>query len=573
MIGMILAGAVIVALSFLPFEVVKAKIDTIGRYENAQFYTKDFYATLRLSMWGGALLLLLAALFCNYTIYTYLSSLPASFTSLLLDLRRLLREIIKSTQFYPLLLIMIAAVIIRLYFLGEPMRYDESSSFLLHSSRPFTYALSYYIGPGNHLFHTLLSRSAYLLLGNEPWVLRLPALIAGILLIPVSFIVMRSIFTATTALLAAGLVCSSSVLIFQSTNARGYTLICLFFLLILGIGMYLQTHKNPSAWILFTLFSALGFYTIPIMLYPFGMVITWLVVSAKRGTVLSTLKNICLAVFFVMLLTLLLYAPVIILSGVKSLIANSVVRPLIWADFKSRFFAPPIGIWNLWTRDLPTTIICLLITGFGMSLLFHKKIPSRSPSLVAAAGIFLLPELIIHRVVPPPRIWLFLLPLFLGISASGLCHLWNLLPGKGARGKSLAFASLTVMLLLFLCYNVIRRAPLHHNEYATFRDGESVAQFLSNYLQEGDRILAFSSVSMPLRYYLHKSSGLQGFLYTDVDSSTRLLIIENYPANGRRETVEEVLSKEGVEEKYWSEPEIVKRFEFSCLYELRRLSP
>ena len=63
------------------------------------------------------------------------------------------------------------------------MRYDEALTFNEFASRPLYYGLSYYPDPNNHLLNTLLMHLAFLGLGNQPWVLRLPALAAGVLLV------------------------------------------------------------------------------------------------------------------------------------------------------------------------------------------------------------------------------------------------------------------------------------------------------------------------------------------------------------------------------------------------------
>ena len=61
-----------------------------------------------------------------------------------------------------------------------------------------------------------------------------------------------------------------------SNNARGYTLVALFTLLTLILGDIVRKEKNLFAWGLISLFSALGLYTVPVMLFPFGVLFVWL---------------------------------------------------------------------------------------------------------------------------------------------------------------------------------------------------------------------------------------------------------------------------------------------------------
>ena len=86
-----------------------------------------------------------------------------------------------------LLVILLLTIGLRLFFLFQPMRYDEANTFIQYASKPLYVRPSDYSLPNNHLFHTFLVHTAYLLLGNKPWVIRLPALIAGILLAPASY--------------------------------------------------------------------------------------------------------------------------------------------------------------------------------------------------------------------------------------------------------------------------------------------------------------------------------------------------------------------------------------------------
>src|SRR2546430_17708472 len=61
----------------------------------------------------------------------------------------------------------------------DPMRYDESYSFLHFVARPLDIGLTRYPLPNNHVFQTLLAHVAWLVFGDDPPVLRLPALVAG----------------------------------------------------------------------------------------------------------------------------------------------------------------------------------------------------------------------------------------------------------------------------------------------------------------------------------------------------------------------------------------------------------
>ena len=272
-----------VMLSLLPFEIVKAKIDALGRHGSTDFFTARYYAQISLYIRITSLAILLLSILFLKKLHAYLVTLFQSFLQAVKDVLQLCKRLCADKkQMAGLLIIIIFAVVMRIWFLFEPMRYDEATAFTLYSSTPLQYALSNYFNPGNHLFQTFLTHVSYKLFGNEPWILRLPLLIAGVLVVPVIYIVMAKLFTATAALFGAGLVAASSAMIIFSTNARGYMLLCLFFLMLIGLGLYLLEHNNSAAWMGYTIVTALGFFTIPVMLYPFGIVATWLLIAALR---------------------------------------------------------------------------------------------------------------------------------------------------------------------------------------------------------------------------------------------------------------------------------------------------
>ena len=110
-----------------------------------------------------------------------------------LNILMMCRDLVKNdrTYLFFLALICVYAFIIRCFYIFQPMRYDESYTFINYASKPLIIGLSCYIRPNNHLFHTLLVHIVYILFGNNIWVIRLPAFIAGICIVPMSYIVSR----------------------------------------------------------------------------------------------------------------------------------------------------------------------------------------------------------------------------------------------------------------------------------------------------------------------------------------------------------------------------------------------
>src|SRR6516165_8653441 len=160
----------------------------------------------------------------------------------------------------------------RIYFIDEPMRSDEAYTYNEYATRSLYDAVSLYTFPNNHLLHTLLVHLTVRWFGGAPWAVRLPAMLAGLALIPATYAMVRQLVDSRSALFAAAFVTASDPLISYSVNARGYTLLCLITVLFVWSASRLRDEKGGSFrdWLLVTVLPPLGFFTIPIMLFPFG---------------------------------------------------------------------------------------------------------------------------------------------------------------------------------------------------------------------------------------------------------------------------------------------------------------
>ena len=171
-----------------------------------------------------------------------------------------------------LVLITAFGALLRILELQRPMGSDESATFLYYASRPLLLALTIYGSPNNHLLHTALMHISSAMFGDAEWALRLPAFLAGMAMIPLTYLAARA-FEAEGALIAAALTASWPALIDYSTDARGYTLLCCFTLIAAAAMALVVRSGNSAAVVIFAIASALGFYTVPVMLYPFVMLV------------------------------------------------------------------------------------------------------------------------------------------------------------------------------------------------------------------------------------------------------------------------------------------------------------
>ena len=469
-----------------------------------------------------------------------------------------------------LFIILLLGMAVRLTFLFQPMRYDEAFSFTHFASKPLSLGLSDYSFPNNHLFHTFLVHLAYSTLGNQPWVIRLPAVLAGIFLVPASYIATRIFYHKDAALLTAGLVASSSILIEYSTNARGYTLVCLIFLVTLTFGAFLMQRVDLSPWVLFSAISATGFYTIPIMLYPFGIVIVWLFLtillekSQRDRAVL--LQRLGISIAITALLALLLYLPVFLSSGLTAVIGNRFVRPKAWSEFFSQFPASLLSVWQQWSRDIPLAISLFLVFGFFASLLFHRRVCTYRVPVVAAALLWVLPVITVQRVIPFERVWLFFLPLYLGLASAGLSYLLG--ASRFSSARSIVFTTGTLVLTIWLSLNVVQsRSVYYSNETGTLRDAEAIALFLKGYLKSGDRVIASVPSDAPLVYYFNLHEIPLKYFTGDLVSNKRIMVVVN---ESHHQTLKWFLDRMKLEGVDFNTTEVIRRYDSATLYQINK---
>src|SRR5690606_29624949 len=79
--------------------------------------------------------------------------------------------------------------------------------------------------------------------------------------------------------ITAGFMAVSSVFIEYSTNARGYTLQTVLLLMVIVLANALQKRSRPALWLCLVIFSVMGFYTVPTMLYGWGAVMLWMLLT------------------------------------------------------------------------------------------------------------------------------------------------------------------------------------------------------------------------------------------------------------------------------------------------------
>ena len=539
----ILAGLFLIALSLFPYGMLASFADSImpdGEFESLtegnEIVFRVFFAVTGLLFFAP-----FSIIVCHQ--WPRVSFFLRTF---LADTRRFFCELRPSKKeklfLAAVLIIMVMAVVYRLEYVNSSLHHDEAYTYMAfaHSLRT---AISDYHLPNNHVLHSILVYLSTQPFGNAPWAVRLPAFTAGTLLVPFIYMLGKRFYDRWVGLGAALLVVLSPALIGYATNARGYSLIALFTLITIILGDVVLREKNLFAWGLLSVFSAFGFYTVPVMLFPFSMLYVWLLVenwictSGIYHSKWDFLRYWLVSGLATAIFTLLLYLPIMIYSGPQKLFANEFVAPAAWQDMLNIFSNRFERTWLEWTNGVPAFLVFLCILGVVLSLIFQKRLSGRKVPLQLTALLWLAVLLVIRRPQAGSKIWVFLLPLALLWAAAGIFGLLGLV-----KVKSLPLSALAVGLLFAA---TLGRAawllPQLPELWAIHGDEENAVQIVESRLETGEEKDVAPTDDASVWYYaeLH---GLSAVLYRSESAFDRLFVFVN-PDEGQ--TPASVMDKRG----------------------------
>ena len=437
-----LFGLSLLLIVLLPFGTMKTLLNVLSRDGNLSLLRMDNAVVFRFLIGASGLSLLGLA----YLTGKHLWEMVIRF------IRQMWRDFRKFFSFsnisrsekgflVSLSVVTILAGINRLALMESPMLHDEAYTVVTYADS-FFHALTDYSMPNNHVFHTLLVYLSVRAFGLAPWSARLPAFLAGVLVIPGVYFLAKQIYDPWTG----------------------------------------------------AIFSALGRFTVPVMLFPFGMLFVWLFLEnlaaspAPYSSKWEFIRYWLIAGFLTAFLTILLYAPVLIYTGPQKLFANGFVAPLTWADLPDTWHARLIDTWAEWTHGVPLAITIMLLAGWVSSLIFHRKLANIRVPLQLAALLWITFLLITQRSNAWAKVWVFLLPLMLIWSAAGIIGLMRNVHLKFLYGLSLA-SILTAVVLFVGGLSTLRLIPEIHGLWSQRGDVENAVLFFKNSISDTDLIV------------------------------------------------------------------------------------
>ncbi len=398
-------------------------------------------------------------------------------------------------------LITLAGGALRMAFLDHPMRYDESMVYLNYVIYPLYEIPQRYTEVQNHILHTMLVHEAVRFFGNSPPVLRLPAFLAGTALIPTSILCGWLLSKRISVALSGGaFVATATVLVDYSTNSRGYTIVALLTMCLFAITCHVVRYPlRRRWWLIWVVVSALGTFTIPIMVIP--IVSFWIALHARallgksrrRRHILLSWANLsaCLAA----VITSILYLPSLLALGTNRLsrVPNSVhhYSNTVVGDLHNMVST----VARDWTIDLPTIAPALIILGLFLGIIRPNGRRNMFKPLLLGLFASSLLAILALPVTPYPRVWLYLLPALIVLGFHGLTKI----PFENVRRATLIVLTTCAIINASRTFS---REFLVSEDPHTLVDADRIARLFA---AEENRAYAFISLpSTPApRYYLN----------------------------------------------------------------------
>jgi hypothetical protein len=396
------------------------------------------------------------------------------------------------------------AIALRACFADQPMRYDESFTFLYFVKSGYG-DLFYYPLPNNHILYTLLEKLSVLAMGSSPVGIRLPALLAGVALIPLTYRLCRKLNHQSIGIFASIGVAVMPFLVLYSTNGRGYSLLALLAVAVPCVMLEDDGRISERQWLLPALLSALGMLVMPSMLYAVAGICVWstCVLLIQTMSWKKALGFLGPYVATTAILTLLFYTPVAIRSdGWDSLTSNRFVQPLPMTAFESGIGPHLLGTLQDFSRDIPAfvTILVMILGALGLHAAFRSRnhaLLLLLPGLLVGAGVLF----IVKRSIPFSRTWIYLIPFILVVADAGFSFCCGRLT---PLIRNMAIAAIAALAALFAFEIAAQNVVTAYPDTGRATGASEVSRFLGPMLSRDDAVCAKLPADSIMAYYLWK---------------------------------------------------------------------
>lgn len=550
---MILAGCllgilVLLALAALPFPFLKPALD--GLMPDGEFETLTEATAVVMRIW-----LVLAAGLLAFAVAVAGradAGRQIGFGSFRADAVNLWRAIRPHHADGPWILwlgvVLAFALALRLPRIMAGLNHDEAYT-VMSFGRSLPFAITNYHVPNNHILHTVLVYLSARLLGPAPWAVRMPALLTGLATVVGLYFFGRDTYSRATGLGAALLLAMSSAHIGSSVKARGYAPLALLAVLAFWFAAHACRRKSWAAWLLVSLFSSLGALTLPVMLYPYAVLMAWLLAEGILGNLGEGYRSRRHFLFFwtasglaTGVLVFALYTPALLVTGPERMVAIGRVAPDLDVGVRAALLSNLGQVVGAWAGSLPQLVRWLVAAGLGLGLLLHRRLSWIKVPMQVVAIVLVVGFIVVQRPVYDARIWFPFLPLLTLWVSAGTFGAIELGQRRYSPRIPLTAGVLALCLLLAGGMGVHALESLPEAWAHKGREEQAVL-LLKGAVHESDRIVAPANRVHILRYYARVHQLSQNLM--DQNSEFDRLFLITYPGEGQ--TTEVLLQSAGLQ--------------------------
>jgi hypothetical protein len=397
------------------------------------------------------------------------------------------------------------ALLLRIIALNQQLWFDEIVTLLDSARAPIWGIVTHYNWQNQHMLYSILAHASIRLFGEQPWALRLPAVVLGAAGAPALYLLGRLVTGEREALYAAVLMAVNYQHIWFSQNARGYTGLVFWTLVASLLFIRCAVRGRKSDCVLYGVSAALGIYTHMMMAFVVaGQAIVYACLIRSRARSGSGLpRNSFLLLYGLALagtLSFLLYAPVIpaIFArtiGVAGTTTRSEWASPVWAlkeAVRGLGHGTSGGLFALAAGGL------LLLSGLVSFWRRNRFVVGLMllPALATAAGVLATS----HNLWP--RFFFFEIGFAFLLLVRGAV-VWSDFAAKlFGRGEKLAFRFSTALLLLMIFASVL---PLRAAYRFPKQDYLSALRFVEDQRQEKEEVVTVGEVTTPFQRYYGRS--------------------------------------------------------------------
>lgn len=393
----------------------------------------------------------------------------------------------------------VAGLALRIYKLDQDLWLDEIGPVVDYMKLGTAQILGSYLRPNNHFLNTILMKVSVQAFGEHEWSVRIPAMIAGVLCIPATYILGRTALTRAASAGAAIVMALSYHHIFFSQNARGYTSYILFALLSTALLIEWLRRGRTYLWVLYVAAAVLGAASLLIMGFVIAAHVAICIAVALRlsraGKPVAPFVTPMLTVFAVTgFISLQIYAAA--LPEALVVLNSAYDGPATgFAAFSPEFFSEMLRGVGAAFSSPAVAIAFLAIAATGFAALFVLRWP-------LALALFLPPFLTAISLAArgetfSPRFFLLLLPLAILSAAAAVQLMAGNALGRGMLAPRVA-SSVVLGCLIILGMAAGRSLPYY---YRTPKQPYRRALAIVGSRNQRGRIVVVANAGAGFRYY------------------------------------------------------------------------